>query len=95
MNAKLVTVEFNEEAQVMLFRIDVAGFGYKEYSLWVNLHTYMVTGDVVAHGDWYDIEQEECLEVLKAGVPEAIYKWITDGKKRFLNGGILEVMDNE
>lgn len=37
----------------------------KEYNVIVDFKTKEIEGDVVAHGDWYDIETEECVELLE------------------------------
>lgn len=37
----------------------------KEYSVVVDFLNEEITGDCVAYGSWFDIELDECLELLK------------------------------
>ena len=37
----------------------------KQISIVIDFKNEEITGDIVAHGDWYDLSLEECLEYIK------------------------------
>lgn len=37
----------------------------KEYTIGLDLNQREISGDVVAYGSWYDIDEEECWDALK------------------------------
>lgn len=40
------------------------GLSTKEYTIFVDFERGAITGDVIAYGDWFDIDLDECLTVL-------------------------------
>lgn len=38
----------------------------QEYSIVVDFLNEEITGDCIKYGGWYDIEKEECVEILKS-----------------------------
>lgn len=43
---------------------DVSQLSTKEISVVIDFNTNHIEGDIVAYGDWYDLEYEECLHYL-------------------------------
>lgn len=41
------------------------GLATKQYRITIESKTKKIEGDVVAHGGWYDLEEKECLEILR------------------------------
>lgn len=40
------------------------GLSIKQYTIVVDFVEKFITGDVIAYGDWFDIDLDECLHVL-------------------------------
>lgn len=40
------------------------GLSTKEYTIFVDFERGAITGDVIAYGEWFDIDLDECVKVL-------------------------------
>ena len=63
---QIKVVEKGKEVDFDRYDIEVGSqISTKEYSIVVDFKNKEITGDCVAYGSWYDIEEKEAVELLK------------------------------
>lgn len=56
----------NEKIDWDRYNIEICSpFSTKEYSIVVDFLNEELTGDCIKYGGWYDLEKEECVELLE------------------------------
>lgn len=64
---KLISKYTLKDAEVDIDRYefeDISRLSSKDVSIIVNFNEDVIQGDIVAFGDWYDLEYEECVHYL-------------------------------
>lgn len=86
---QIIGVHENQKLNFDRYDIEVGtSFSTKEYSIVVDFINEDITGECIAYGSWFDIEEVECLElleiILKDNKPKRVFSHIT--KKLKLKG---------
>lgn len=63
---QIIGVYENQELNFDRYDIEVCtSFSTKDYSIVVDFINEEITGECIAYGSWFDIEEVECLELLE------------------------------